>query len=314
MIRITVAEELQHLTQNQQEVSVKEGTVKACIQELFCKFPQLYIFLVDNQGIESQRIMLILNDEELLEYSDTNKSLTNEDTLHIYYGVPFGESEALAPLTIWLAQYMSVAAAVAIVDTVAMLAVSMIVQYALSAIMGALVDDIANPESTIAGSSATYTFDGVKNTTASGTPVGIIYGRHRAGGQILSLRTENITVASTTAGTNNSPYANQNFIYYLIGLSEGEVQAVPEQGLEINKLPRSYFSAVNYYFNPGTRDQEALPEFSKVENTTSLNRKVLWVSQTWATPQSSNGSTTVVYGAVDTDKKLKLGGYVWVYL
>ena len=301
MPKVTLADELTHLTEGVTYVDTPgTATVKACLLQLFCTYPQLYLFLQSNHAEESQRILLILNDEELLEYGDVNRVLTEDDSLYVFYGVPHGRVEAA---TQFLATYMAEATAQMVVQGVITAVATIALSVVISAIMGALVDDISNPESAIASNSATYTFDGIKNTTASGTPIGIVYGLHRCGGQILNLFTRHPTEITTD-------------LYYQIGLSEGEIVAISD--VEINRLPSTYYNGVDpLTVRLGSSSQAVMAEFSKIPSTTSTNRKVLPMQTTPPQPAVINTDTVPVYGAVvpagdyGDSRVLKEGAYIW---
>jgi hypothetical protein len=301
-VTITIAEEITHLTGGNSTVQVATGTVNSCLQELFSLYPQLYVFLVDNNASEAKRVLVILNDEELLENSDRGKLLSSEDTIHIFYGIPVGAYGEVALAEV-LGEFMSAAAAEiaakAIVQVVTNIIINIIVSLVISALIGALTDNVATPESTIAGNSNTYTFDGIRNSTASGTPLGLVYGTHRVGGQILSMFTELTSDYNTT-------------LLYQIGLSEGEISSIDE--VEINNLPYTYYNAVEFEKRYGTTNQTTMLEFNKVENTTSIMKKAFNISNPPPPAAPIKVGDAPVYGVCTARNTVMVGPYKFVWV
>lgn len=304
MPQILISEELTHLTAGNSVMHVAQDTVRECLCILFAQYPQLYVFLMDNLAEESQRVLLILNDDELLEVTDITRKLNSSDTLHIFYGIPAGQYGAVTSAFIYAG--LSAATAQLVAQVVVQVIIAVVASVVISAIMGSLVDDVATPDSTIASNSPTYTFEGVKNTTASGTPLCAVYGTHRVGGQILSLFTKSY---STTTGANTNTYTTD--ILYQLGLSEGEICSVTD--IEINKLPSTYFNQVSIPdIRLGTKDQLPMLDFSMLENTTSIGRRVLNISSAIPVPARLRQDTEPVYGYVDGTRTFVPGPYVWI--
>jgi hypothetical protein len=131
----------------------------------------------------------------------------------------------------------------------------------------------ANP----AANSAAYSFDGIVNTTASGTPFQIIYGTHRAGGHVVNmyLIPENYS-ETVTVGSDPIDIIGE-VLYAQIGVCEGEIESLTE--VEIDNLPINYYNAVSSapdvnYIRLGTPNQTAMPAFNHVESTLSYTSKI----------------------------------------
>ena len=273
-------------------------TVEFALTQICSEYPQFAVMVLDNTGL-----MLILNDSELLETSDATLILQSGDFLYIEEA-PKGNAGAITGA---LVSYgMSVAVA-QVATYVIIAAIQIGVSYAISAIIGALSDNVASPDQGIntLNNSATYTFSGIQNTTASGTPIAMVYGTHRVGGQVLNVATGN-------EGTEN------NYLLAQYGLSEGEVEGISD--VHINKLPVGYFNEVSTapqeaYVRYGKETQEPMPAFSQTRNTTSINARVLNLQNLPTTRSPIFSAPKFIYGYVDYtnlfDVRLSIGTYKW---
>ena len=158
--------------------------------------------------------------------------------------------------------------------------------------------------------SATYTFAGVQNTTASGTPFHIVYGTHRVGGQVLNMYTE-----GTDPVTLNGVSEEQTILYAQIGLGEGEIEGVSD--VHINKFAASYYNAVETapseaYVRLGKETQEPMPAFTQVRNTTTINSRVMNLQALPTTRSPIFSAPKFIYGYVDNAVTLNIGTYKWV--
>ena len=240
---------------------IEACTVKDALCTLLERFPQLLVFLLDNDKAECQKLSIELNGEVLLDYHDALLPCTCTDVLSLAPGTPTGSFGIDA----------FVLAVISIVISV--------LSFAANILMAALADSIAEPsvnEGNL-GDSATYTFNGIQNTTASGTSLQIAYGKVRTGGHIISLFLSN---GSTPAVFGNFiSEAAYQWLSYQIALCEGEIQDVSD--IQIAKYPASFFNSVDVYpavpdyLRRGTPSQTIMPEFSQIRNTTSITRKVL---------------------------------------
>ena len=296
-------------------------TFREALIQLFSRFPQLYVMFSERPEV-AQRTLIVLNDQELLDYSDKGLILQDEDELHLLE-VPSGNYAAAGEaIAVWAAEAgasMVVASAIEVAITAMLpIIVNLAVQMALSAVMGALVEDVAPPDAGMGvANSATYTFDGVKNTSYSGAPVMVVYGTHRVGGNILNVYT------TTEYETGASGNVSANYAHIQIGVCEGEVDSL--SSIQINKMPQSFYNGVDTpQVRLGTADQTVMTDYSKVENTTSVGRQILAMKDTnskqsdWSSQSydylftSSAVSSGVAYGIVEraTDGTFKtIPGY-----
>lgn len=293
-------------TNNAAEVVVQTGTLGDVLRSVYNLFPQLLVFSLDNMAAEAKKMAIILNDKALAEPEDVNLPMESGTSVHLLCAVPsgsYGVDTALsfADYAVMIGDKISTAWAA--LGTFGQIAVQIVAMLALSVILGALVNDIAAPSinSGSLGNSATYTFNGIFNTTASGTPIQVVYGKCRTGGQIISLFTEGSSFVSSDT-TTVTP--DQTMLFYQIGLCEGEIEKI--QDVYINKMPRTFYNAVytypevEDYLRKGTDAQTVIKDFNKILTTTSMNRKV----QSTASPITSEVDTSAttyspMYGYVE---------------
>ena len=117
-------------------------------------------------------------------------------------------------------------------------------------------------------STQTYNWSGIKSTATYDTPVPIVYGTHRIGGNIISIFTD---------------IENQidNYLYLLISLGEGEIEGICQESdftstcstsdrrestyrnpaIEINEQPLKYYDDVEWWYRTGT----AIPDVGEDE-------------------------------------------------
>ena len=283
IVKFIFPKELQQFTNNQPQYTCKVLNYREAVSALFNQYPQLFVYVTQPEIMS--RIALTLNGG-LFTSSNGEAAIEDGDIFQLFV-LPYGESEAIgAVVTVVMDTVTSAAGAIVSgigqvasgigIEMTTATAVSMVqglvsgffalvkmgIAFALSALIGALKDDVASPyasAASVASNSATYTFNGVRNTTASGTPFQLMYGTHRIGGQVL-----NIFVKST------STYSD---LYYQIGLCEGEIEGITD--IELDKLPASYYNYVSSWTRNGSTYQEIMPEFSEVDSTQSIGRKVI---------------------------------------
>lgn len=298
-------EELQPFTSGTVELVSTSTTISSVLQEAFNTYPQLYTYLFDTTGswtTEASRFVLVYNDEAIVELEDLEHILLAEhDTLELVGVLPAGhDAVSIGAFIVDLAAEYGVISATtwAAAGTVTYAVIGGIVMagvmIALNMIMGALMGDVEMPDiqSGSLDNSATYTFTGIKNTTAAGTPVQVVYGTHRTGGQVLALFT-----SSDSSITNGS--ASDTYLYYQLGLSEGEIAGISD--VEVNKLPYTFYQAVftapdTNYVRLGASSQLPMYEFNQIANTTTISRKVLYGGMTQAAVTFSN--YTPAYGYI----------------
>lgn len=121
--------------------------------------------------------------------------------------------------------------------------------------------------------SPTYGFEGIQNSTRVGAPIGVVYGKHRVGGQLLSTSIKTID--------------DQDRLDILIGLCEGEVSNIDTNTLEINGQPATNFTGVTIQTKPGTNDQAAISIFG--DNTTATITADALMTETFIT-YTTNGT------------------------
>lgn len=306
---IKLDEHYRKFTNDFVEHEVEGATVQECMSELCNHYPQLLVHLQDNQGEICKRSGIKLNGEYLVEQSAKDTHVYTTDILELTTDIPVGEDSIIkyivgavliiiGALTIWAGGSGA---------WLISMGISMIISTAVT-------DAFFTPESptplgpkSLLDNSYTYTFNGIRNTTASGTPIQLVYGEHRVGGQVLNM------YLSTEGGFEPS-YGGMdmittcNYLYAQIGLCEGTVQSVGD--IQVNQLPQAFYNEVVCETRLGEASQSQLPNFDFVQNTTSLNRKVLYSGPAQAVVSFS--SYTPVYGVVTSywgNNTLQLGMY-----
>lgn len=116
------------------------------------------------------------------------------------------------------------------------------------------------------GSSPTYGFQGIKNSTRIGAPVGVVYGTHKVGGQYIQLFTKNDN--------------DDSVLYALLAVSEGEITAISD--IEINGQPVANFRGISTDSRLGTNSQSALSFFGD-KTTTNYAADAGITNTSWAT-------------------------------
>jgi predicted phage tail protein len=286
------------------EHQVEGKTVSECMSDLCNRYPQLLVHLQDNDLEMCKKSGTKLNGEFLCDEKAPDIEVTSEDTLELTLDLPSGERNFIGAIVGAILMVVAVVMGVIAVITgnpALMGAAVAIFKFGLGmvvsgVIMGIIMEFAFTPESPQASipellnNSATYTFNGIQNTVAAGTAINIVYGKHRVGGHILNAYTtveeETIKVSGDDIQTTSS------YLYYQIGLSEGEIADVVD--IEINKLPITFYNEVTTapsvdYLRLGSSSQPSMPDFSKIMSTVSVGRKVLTL------PDSKLLNTTVVF-------------------
>lgn len=186
----------------------------------------------------------------------------------------------LAGLT---AAEVAAGATVGIGYTIAAAAINIAVAAAVSFGVSALVMAIMPPPKLSrredGAISSVYGWDGVHNTMANGTPIPLLYGCHRVGGQVLSQFTH-----ATEDGKNE--------LSMLLGLCAGPVSAIngvvgcadgltgagsslePTRGLKINSNVASIFDGLQVSYRRGEWEQEIIPGFDDVTRQISQSQEL----------------------------------------
>lgn len=108
-------------------------------------------------------------------------------------------------------------------------------------------------------SSPTYGWDGISNTQDVGTPIGVVYGEHRVGGNIINqfIHTD----------------GDKEYLNLLIALSEGEIESI--DSIEINENPSANFDGITLTKRYGTNSQEQIANFNDSHDLKPLNANLL---------------------------------------
>ena len=132
----------------------------------------------------------------------------------------------------------------------------------------------------------TYGFQGLSNTFTPGSPIQVVYGRHRMGGQVLGMT---IDVQSGGRGMLMSE---------LIALGRGvitNVNCLEVNGISIDKFPGISSSG----FRLGTSSQAALPGYERTRNTFHDGREVSTGGLTYTTNAVDAKAVEIQIGAVN---------------
>ncbi len=120
----------------------------------------------------------------------------------------------------------------------------------------------------------TYGWEGIKNTSDVGIPVGIVYGTHLVGGNFINVYTDIDD--------------NESYLYALIGLSEGPVESVAGytsdtdnlnldtvgDNILINNNPINNYDGVKAYVRMGSVNQKVIPGFGDIVNQRAMTIKL----------------------------------------
>lgn len=121
-------------------------------------------------------------------------------------------------------------------------------------------------------SSPTYAWDGIRSVREVGIPVGIIYGTHRVGGNIINEYVWND--------------GEDEYLNLLIALGEGEIESISD--IEINENPFENYRGLTKYERYGTNDQEVIGGFEELHNASDVGAILL-------------KDTPYIYTSVDND-------------
>jgi len=110
----------------------------------------------------------------------------------------------------------------------------------------------------IDSASPTYSWDGIQTTQSVGTPIPIVFGTHRVGGNIINQ-------FINTDGYNN-------YLNILIALCEGEIEAV--SNIEINSNPAVNYQGITTDIRYGTNNDAIVSQFHDLHNIYSINAQL----------------------------------------
>ncbi len=103
-------------------------------------------------------------------------------------------------------------------------------------------------------SSPTYAWDGIRTIQEVGVPVGVIYGTHRVGGNIINQYVWNDGA--------------KEYLNLLIGLGEGEISSISD--ILINENPFANFADLTKFERMGTNDQAVIQGFEELHNVATI--------------------------------------------
>ena len=241
-MKILLDKELIRHTSLQDEVEVSGTTVVDALEDLFNKFPQFLVFLTVGKGIEAERTSIRLNGEYLFDPKDLHRVVCAEDIIEFGRDVPEGEKGGMQMVV----GAVLIAASIMTAGTTTWAAMGFWAQMGVTMGAGMVLGGIS---SLIVGSpslptfdsgnstSATYTFSGIKNTTVSGTPIPIVYGRHRVGGHVLNAYVD-------VRGA-------YSYLFALLGIASGPINQIDPYSIEINERNQNNFQDLAFYWRRG---------------------------------------------------------------
>ena len=219
-MKIKLTPELAVYADGLTEVEVKGATPRTGLLRLFNTYPQLYMHLLGPDRTAVNYACMV-DGAEVLD----SRSATEVCEWLEFVEVPHGE---------WA--------------QVAIAVVMMLVSYAVTDALAPSMPMGANAQGTV-GDSYSNSFTGVQNSTAPGTVIPVVYGRHRVGGHVLSI--------STSAATSTEIVGGVTYYYDLlravIAASEGPIFDI--QNILVAGYP------VNYY--NGWKDQNKPFSYSR---------------------------------------------------
>jgi hypothetical protein len=131
---------------------------------------------------------------------------------------------------------------------------------------------IGKPDAAQADDSPTYSFGAIQNLTRDGTPIPVVYGPHRVGGQLLQV------IPDKNEEDNDT-------LRVLIGLCEGPIQSIAglttdandlsgttlPAGININGNAAEEMQGVSVWTRLGAREQDPIPGFEEQVNLVEVN-------------------------------------------
>jgi len=241
-MKILLDKELIRHTSLQDEVEVSGATVVDALEDLFNKFPQFLVFLTVSKGIEAEKTSIKLNGEYLFDPADLHRVVCDEDVIEFGRDVPEGEKGGMQMVV----GAVLIAASIMTAGTTTWAAMGFWAQMGVTMGAGVVLGGVS---SLIVGSpklptfdsgnstSATYTFSGIKNTTVSGSPIPIVYGRHRVGGHVLNAYVD--------------VKGQFSYLYALLGIASGPINQIDPYSIEINERNQNNFQDLAFYWRRG---------------------------------------------------------------
>ena len=108
--------------------------------------------------------------------------------------------------------------------------------------------------------SSAYGFEGLRDTFQLGSPIAVVYGEHRKGGQVLMYY---LSMMPDNKGTRMN---------MLMSLGEGPVESVED--IEINGLPLAQIESASAAIRLGTSGQAQISGYSTIKNTFHDGREI----------------------------------------
>lgn len=182
----------------QNEIEIKgKKTLGDSLEELFNAYPQLTIFLLSKEAEEAKKTSFRLNGAYIWEQKEILTPVTDGDVLEFGRDIPSG-SGAVGKM---IAGAVLIVIGVVLAYTPFAAASPYFITAGIGMVVGGVAEAIIGPPKLgglvdNTGASATYSFSGIQNTTAIGTPLPIVYGTHRVGGHILNVYTDLIDDAN----------------------------------------------------------------------------------------------------------------------
>lgn len=249
------------------EIEVEGKTVGDCVDTLLNRFPQLYIHWMDNQAEEGKKSAFYLNGDFIWESESVKLPVKPNDVLEVTKGIPNGSGAIgkiiagvvliiVGVVVAYLSSWTGIGAKIGF--AIAMMGAGMLMGGIGELIVGTPAIPTLGDFGSSGSNTPTYSFSGIRNTTTVGTPLGLVYGTHRVGGQLLNIYTD-------IEGTDT-------YLYSQIGLCEGEVAEIND--VEVNKDPISYYHDVTYDYRLGASTQSIMPWFTRTENSVALNKLI----------------------------------------
>ena len=254
------------------------------------------------KSIMSEKVAIYINNE-FLEVDKWNYKLKEDDEIVIIpslHGslVAIGIGSAL----MWLGVEIGITGMLAAVGTT-------LFAIGLSLALGGLSNLLFTPDlpksSTRTGGTETQTYNwsGIKTTAKADTPLSIVYGTHKLGGNVISLFTDND--------------GNDSYLYMLLGLCEGEIDGICAEddytqvcstsdsesasyknpAIYFDDQPLRNYSEVTWWYRKGTN----LPDSSEDEFCPTVQNKIPYFDG--AIIQYDDGREVLDTGTVYTTTK-----------
>src|SRR5262245_20672540 len=183
---------------------------------------------------------------------------------------PLSAGQEITIMPAWGPPVAAVVAGVGLTQALVTAAISIGISLALTGISMLLFPSKKpklNAPTTNGEESPTYGWQGITTTTGPGSPVPIIYGQHRVGGQLISAYVDAMPAEQQVIDSG----AVRSALSMQLALGEGNVYLVDTGTVEINDQLSSNFPEIDIQWRPGLPDQTAMNYFSQIANTFALD-------------------------------------------